>query len=254
MKNLKYILDEKLKQYYNTDFIPKDPICIPHRFSKAQDIEIAGFLASTLAFGKRTIIINKATELLSLMQNSPHDFILNFTPKDLNPFYDFKHRTVNSIDILHILNFLQLHYRRHSSLENAFSMHLKPNDESIENALIGFRNYVFSLNNSPTRTSKHIPTPSNKSSCKRLNMFLRWMVRNDNVGVDFGLWKNIRPSQLVCPCDVHVINTSKKYNLITRPNVDWKAAIELTENLKKFCKEDPIKYDFALFGLGIDGE
>lgn len=254
MPSIKNLLDKKLSQYYNQDFIPLDPISIPHRFTKKQDIEIAGFFAAMLAWGKRSIILKKASELMRYMDNAPYDFILNHTIADLTPFLAFKHRTINSVDVLHILRFLQNHYKSYPSLEDAFVMHMGVHDENVEPALRGFYKLVFGLENSPQRTTKHIPTPDKKSSCKRLNMFLRWMVRKDNVVVDFGLWHRIRPDQLICPCDVHVMNTAKKYSLVTDTKANWKTALELTKNLKNFCPQDPIKYDFALFGLGIDGE
>lgn len=254
MSFIKNLLDKKLSQYYNLDFIPLDPISIPHRYTRKQDIEIAGLLASILAWGKRSIILGKASELMRYMDNAPYDFVTNHTSRDLEPFLDFKHRTINSIDVLHILRFLQNYYKTNPSLEDAFAMHICGDDANVERALIGFYRLVFGLENSPQRTAKHIPTPERRSSCKRLNMFLRWMVREDSVGVDFGLWKKIRPDQLICPCDVHVMNTARKYSLVSDSKANWKTALELTENLKSFCPTDPIKYDFALFGLGIEGE
>lgn len=252
MDSIKQILDQKLSQYYNTDFIPLDPISIPHRYIKKQDIEISAFLASIMAWGRRSIIISKTSQLLMHMGSSPYEFIINHTENDLKCFYDFKHRTVNYIDILHLVRFLQDHYKNYESLENAFSLHMCAEDENVERGLIGFHDLVFSLHNSPHRTRKHIATPLRKSSCKRLNMFLRWMVRKDNMGVDFGIWERIKPHQLICPCDVHVMNTSQKYNLIRSSVANWATAVELTNVLKKFCPQDPVKYDFALFGLGID--
>jgi uncharacterized protein (TIGR02757 family) len=252
MDELKQILDQKLSQYYNADFIPLDPISIPHRYIKKQDIEISAFLASIMAWGRRSVIINKASQLLIHMGSSPYEFVMSYSVKDLKYFEAFKHRTINSIDISHLIRFLHDHYMNYDSLEDAFAMHMCVKDENVEKGLVGFHNLVFSLDNSPHRTRKHIATPIRKSSCKRMNMFLRWMVRKDNVGVDFGLWKKISPHQLICPCDVHVMNISKKYNLISGNIANWATAVELTNNLKKFCPQDPVKYDFALFGLGID--
>ncbi|MCE7059049.1 TIGR02757 family protein [Dyadobacter sp. CY343] len=247
------LLEEKVAQYNKPDFIPFDPISIPHRFSIKQDIEIMGFWAAILAWGQRKTIINKCIELASLMDNAPYDFVKNHTDNDLKPFLNFKHRTFNATDTLYFLHFFQNYYRSHDSLEYAFSSHLSNDSETIENALIGFHNLFSDSENFPTRTKKHIATPVRKSSCKRLNMFLRWMVRNDDKGVDFGIWNSISPAQLVCPCDVHVDRVSRLLGLIKRPVTDWQTALELTASLKLLDGSDPVKYDFALFGLGIEG-
>jgi uncharacterized protein (TIGR02757 family) len=247
------LLEEKVAQYNKPDFIPFDPISIPHRFSVKQDIEIMGFWAAILAWGQRKTIINKCIELASLMDNAPYDFVKNHTDNDLKPFLNFKHRTFNATDTLYFLHFFQNYYKSHNSLEYAFSSHLANGTETIENALIGFHDQFSDSENFPTRTKKHIATPVRKSSCKRLNMFLRWMVRNDDKGVDFGIWNNISPSQLVCPCDVHVDRVSRLLGLIKRPVTDWQTALELTASLKLLDSTDPVKYDFALFGLGIEG-
>jgi uncharacterized protein (TIGR02757 family) len=247
------LLEEKVQQYNRPDFIPFDPISIPHRFSIKQDIEIMGFWASVLAWGQRKTIINKCLELARLMDNAPYDFVLNHQESDLKPFLDFKHRTFNATDTLYFLHFFQNFYRQHDTLEYGFSKHLTAADETIENALIGFHNMFRDSEHFPARTAKHVATPLRKSSCKRLNMFLRWMVRKDNNGVDFGIWNKIRPNQLVCPCDVHVDRVSRLLGLIKRPVTDWQTALELTASLKQLDPLDPVKYDFALFGLGIEG-
>jgi len=247
------LLEQKAEQYNRPEFIPNDPITIPHRFSKKQDIEIMGFWAAVLAWGQRKTIINKCLELCELMDNAPHDFIMNHQESDLKKFLLFKHRTFNATDTLYFLHFFQNYYKNHDSLENAFSDHISKSDTTIENGLIGFHDLFCNSENFPLRTRKHIATPLRKSSCKRLNMFLRWMVRKDDKGVDFGIWQNISPSQLVCPCDVHVDRIARLLGLIKRPVTDWQTAKELTASLSLLNPNDPVKYDFALFGLGIEG-
>ncbi len=248
---LKEFLDKKVKEYKRPEFIATDPIVVPHRFSKPQDIEIAGFFASIFAWGNRTIIINKTTELFQMMDDAPHQFCLHATGADLKRLLNFKHRTFNTTDLLYFIEFLHFHYSNHPSLETAFSQWMQPGDDNIENALAGFHHYFFSLPDAPPRTKKHIATPERGSTCKRLNMFLRWMVRRDDQGVDFGIWKTISPSQLICPIDVHVARVARRFDLITRKQVDWLTGLELNTHLKRFDPEDPAKYDFALFGLGV---
>jgi uncharacterized protein (TIGR02757 family) len=248
--DLKEFLDEKSDHYNKPGFIANDPICIPHSFKKKQDIEIAGLFAATLAWGQRPTIIRKCKELLAMMDNAPHQFVLNHTDADLKPLLEFKHRTFNATDTLYFIEFLGWFYKHHKSLEEAFMLDHK--ETSIEKGLINFHNLFFSLEDHPNRTKKHVSTPERKSTCKRLSMYLRWMVRNDNRGVDFGLWKKIKPSQLVCPCDVHVERVARNLKLIKRKQTDWQTALELTDNLKTLDPLDPVKYDFALFGLGID--
>lgn len=259
-EEVKHILDEALTISNKPAFIDNDPISIPHRFELQQDIEIAGFFAAVFAWGNRTTIINKCNELIELMGNTPFQFIVGHEEKELKRFLDFKHRTFNATDVLHFIRFLKYHYTigykkyggKIASLESAFTFNMKSNDIDTENSLIGFHEYFFSLEDSPTRTKKHIPTPKNNSSCKRLNMYLRWMVRKDKQGVDFGIWKTIRPNQLVCPLDVHVQRTAKHLKLIKNEKSDWKTALELTQKLKKFDANDPVKYDIALFSLGVN--
>lgn len=250
-ENLKEFLDKKVGEYNQPFFIKNDPVCIPHFFTKKQDIEIAGFFAAIFAWGNRTTIINKSKELMQWMDMAPHDFCRSHTPQDLKKLLGFKHRTFNETDLLYFIEFFRFHYLKHDSLEVAFSRWINANDETLEKSLIGFREYFFSLEDVPPRTKKHISSPATNSTCKRLNMFLRWMVRNDNGGVDFGIWQNIRPSQLVCPIDVHVARVAKRFNLLQRKPIDWIAAMELTRYLRSLDKEDPVKYDFALFGLGV---
>lgn len=243
-------LDTKVREYNQPEFIKNDPISIPHLFAKRQDIEIAGLFAATLAWGQRVTIINNCRRLLGWMDNDPYNFILHHQASDLKPFLEFRHRTFNATDTLYFIEFLKWFYSAHESLEQAFMVDSK--DETIENGLIRFRNLFFSLPDYPTRTEKHIATPERKSACKRLVMYLRWMVRNDNTGVDFGIWKTIKPAQLVCPCDVHVERVARKLKLIKRKQTDWLTALELTANLRKLDADDPVKYDFALFGLGLE--
>jgi uncharacterized protein (TIGR02757 family) len=248
---LRLLLENKFQEYNRPGFIKDDPILIPHQFTEKQDIEIAGLFAAVLAWGNRTTIINKCQELMSLMDYNPYEFILRHKDSDLIHLQEFKHRTFNDTDLLYFVAFLKHFYRRHESLEEAFTLQLKPEDTNTYNALAGFRNLFFSLEH-PTRTRKHISSPETGSACKRLNMFLRWMVRKDQKGVDFGIWKEIRTDQLVCPCDVHVDRVARQLGLIKRSQTDWQTAVELTEELKRFDPVDPVKYDFALFGIGID--
>ena len=250
MIDLKSFLDTKVAQYNRPEFIKNDPVCIPHLFTQNQDIEIMGFWAATLAWGQRVTIINKCRELIALMDGAPYDFIMNHQDIDLKKLLHFKHRTFNDIDTLYFIAFFRWHYSNYESLESAFipAGHLK----GVEQALNHFRSYFFSLPDFPHRTKKHVSSPSQKSTCKRLNMFLRWMVRKDDNGVDFGIWNQIKPADLICPCDLHVDRVARKLKLITRKQTDWQTAVELSERLKELDPTDPVKYDFALFGLGIE--
>lgn len=247
---LKEFLDQKSDQYNQPGFIEHDPISIPHAFTKKQDIEIAGLFAAVLAWGQRVTIVRKCKELLVRMDNDPHQFILHHTAGDLKIFENYKHRTFNTTDTLYFIAFLRWFYGHHPSLEEAFGVPAE--DKTVEHGLINFHNLFFSLKDHPHRTKKHIATPERKSTCKRLNMYLRWMVRRDMRGVDFGLWNTISPAQLICPCDLHVDRVARKLKLIKRKQTDWQTAIELTSNLYKLDPDDPVKYDFALFGLGIE--
>lgn len=253
--DLKGFLDSKVAEYNRPDFIPNDPICIPHQFSDRQNIEIMGFIASILAWGQRKTIINKCNELIDRMGGNPFDFIVNHREEELRALLGFKHRTFNDTDLLYFVAFFRQHYERYASLEDAFLIGQERREEvEIEQSLNNFKSYFFSLPDYPARTRKHVSSPLQKSTCKRLNMFLRWMVREDNAGVDFGIWKRIKPSQLIAPCDVHVERVARKFHLITLDKVNWKTAIELTANLRLLDPEDPVKYDFALFGLGVEGQ
>jgi uncharacterized protein (TIGR02757 family) len=251
--SLKNFLDRKVDEYDQPSFIKSDPICIPHLFTKKQDIEIAGFFAAIFAWGNRTTIINKSSKLMQLMDNAPHQFITGHQVSDLKRLLGFKHRTFNTTDLLYFIEFFKHHYTANSSLESAFFNKQTTGREGdvIEGALNSFYNYFFSLEDSPARTVKHIASPQKNSTCKRLNMFLRWMVRRDKNSVDFGIWKKISPSQLVCPIDVHVARVARHFKLLDRKATDWQAALELTGNLRSLDEADPVKYDFALFGLGV---
>ncbi|MDN3582911.1 TIGR02757 family protein [Mucilaginibacter flavus] len=255
VENIKAFLDAKVAQYNRPEFIENDPVVIPHLFSKKQDIEIMGFWAATLAWGQRVTIIKKCKELITLMDGAPYDFIINHQEPDLKKLLNFKHRTFNDIDTLYFISFFRYHYESFDSLEDAFlPTTLLKTHQSInaEIALNHFRSYFFSLPDYPHRTKKHVSSPSQKSTCKRLNMFLRWMVRKDDAGVDFGIWNRIKPADLICPLDLHVDRVSRKLLLINRKQTDWQTAVELTERLRQFDPLDPVKYDFALFGLGIE--
>ena len=250
-KNLKELLEAQVAQYNRPDFIENDPISVPHQFTLLQDIEIMGFWVAMLAWGQRVTIINKSNQLVQLMDGAPYDFIVNHEEKDRQRFLDFKHRTFNTTDTLYFLEFLQNFYTHQDSLETAFAKYLSPDDPHVEKALIGFHDQFFALPHAPQRTRKHIATPKRKSTCKRLNMFLRWMVRKDDKGVDFGLWKKIKPSQLLMPLDVHVDRVARRLKLIDRKQTDWLTVLELTDQLKAFDPDDPVKYDYALFGQGV---
>ena len=244
-------LNKKVDYYNQPFFIEQDPICIPHSFTKKQDIEIAGFFAAIFAWGNRTTIINKSKSLMQLMDKAPYQFCMQHTEKDLKNLISFKHRTFTDTDVLYFVQFFKHHYLKYDSLETAFCNYLNKADATVEQALIGFNKYFFSLPDVPNRTLKHIASPAKNSTCKRLNMYLRWMVRVDNKGVDFGIWKNITPAQLVIPVDVHVASVARHFKLIQRPQNDWQTALALTNTLKILDKKDPTKYDFALFSLGV---
>ena len=223
IENLKTFLDAKVIQYNRPEFIPNDPVSIPHLFTKKQDIEIMGLWAAVLAWGQRVTIINKCHELIKLMDGAPYDFIMNHEESDLKKLLNFKHRTFNYVDTLYFISFFRNHYSKYESLESAFIP--AEGDYSPFRGLGGFRDYFFSFPDYPPRTKKHISSPSQKSTCKRLNMFLRWMVRKDDCGVDFGIWNKIKPSDLIIPCDLHVDRVARKLNLITRKQTDWQTAI-----------------------------
>ncbi len=247
--NIKTLLNNKTDQYNTVDFIPSDPISIPHRFNRKEDIEISGFLTSVIAWGRRTAIIKSANHLFDLMDSSPYEFLINSSDKDFRRFEGFVYRTFNSDDCLFLLHSLKNIYLNHGSLEiiaeNAFNR-----SKSIYNVIIELRKHIF-LTPHLLRSEKHIANPESGSAAKRINMFLRWMVRQDDNGVDFGLWNNIPQSHLMCPLDIHSGNVARKLGLLKRKQNDWKAVEELTNKLRSFDNKDPVKYDFALFGMGV---
>lgn len=248
MPSLQRFLDQKLLTHKHPDFIKDDPLSVPHRFTLPQDQEIAGFFAAVFAWGNRTTIIQKCTELLARMDNAPHAFCLDASPAERKKLLQFRHRTFTEDDLLYFVEFFNMHYKQYPSLESAFTDGMQTGDVTVEQGLNHFKQYFFRLPHLK-RTQKHIAAPEQGSACKRINMFLRWMVRND--GIDLGLWKKISPAQLVCPLDLHVSRVAKKFGLIDRPNADWTSALQLTERLREFDPEDPVKYDFALFALGV---
>ncbi|WP_117885457.1 TIGR02757 family protein [Aureibaculum luteum] len=245
---LKEFLDVKVIEYNNPKFIESDPILIPHRFQLKEDIEISGFLTATIAWGNRKMIINNANKMMELLDNSPHDFIINHKPSELKSLENFVHRTFNGNDFAYFIQALQHIYKNHGGLEAVFSQHIENN--STQNAIHNLKKVFFELDHLP-RTQKHISDPLKGSAAKRINMFLRWMARKDTAGVDFGIWETIAPSTLSCPLDVHSGNVARKLGLLTRKQNDAKALAELDYNLRELDPNDPVKYDFALFGLGV---
>ncbi|HRS54506.1 MAG TPA: TIGR02757 family protein [Bacteroidales bacterium] len=246
---LKDFLEEKYHKYNTTLFINNDPISIPHKYHLKEDVEIAGFLAAMISWGNRKAIINSANKLMLLMGNSPFDFVMNCNEKQLEKLNNFVYRTFNGEDCKFFVKSLRNIYQNYEGLEKVFSSESYFKwDAKI--AIIKFRKIFFSINYN-AHSLKHISNPEKGSACKRINMFLRWMVRKDDKGVDLGLWHNIPVSKLICPLDIHSARISRKLNLLKRKSNDWQAALELTEKLKQFDPYDPVKYDFALFGLGV---
>ncbi|GAA0870941.1 TIGR02757 family protein [Gangjinia marincola] len=246
--DLKNFLDQKVEQYNQFSFIAHDPIAIPHRFSKKEDIEISAFLVATIAWGNRKSILTNANKLMSLMDDAPHDFVINHEVNDLEKLSSFVHRTFNGDDLLYFISALKNIYQNHAGLESVFS--LKSTSKSTQAAITHFKKIFFELPHLQ-RTEKHVSDPSKNSAAKRLNMFLRWMVRKDQGSVDFGLWDTIATSALSCPLDVHSGNVARKLGLLKRKQNDGKALTELDKTLRKLDPLDPVKYDFALFGLGV---
>lgn len=263
-------LNRKVEEYNQPSFINDDPVCIPHLFSARADIEIAGLFTAVFAWGNRTTIINKSRELMARMDMRPHEFVLNAGASDLRGLLSFKHRTFTATDLLYFIEVLRRHYSMHDSLEAAFVHGLDAGDPDTTGALNGFYSYFFGsvwtdgpliseplgLDVSddfeiPARTRKHIAAPFRGSTCKRLNMYLRWMVRSNAGGVDFGLWRQVSPAQLVIPIDLHVARVASRFGLLQRAQLDWTAALELTARLRQLDPVDPVKYDYALFALGV---
>ncbi len=247
---VKGLLEHKYISYNQTSFIDLDPVSIPHKFSDFRDIEISGFWTAMLSWGQRKTIINKANQLCDLMDNAPYEFIMNHREKDLAPFRDFKHRTFNGDDALCFIHFFHEYYTKYESLEQLFiSESGQPSSiyEGISQLNKFFRSCPFFL----PRTGKHVAQAAKNSSCKRINMFLRWMVRKDAGGVDFGIWDKMSPSVLMIPLDIHVYRVARSLGLLTRDKTDWKSVVELTEKLRILDPQDPVKYDYALFGMGV---
>ncbi|MCF6294517.1 MAG: TIGR02757 family protein [Flavobacteriaceae bacterium] len=247
-QQLKEFLNTKAYQYNNPKFIESDPIQAPHRFSKKEDIEIAAFLTATIAWGNRKSIIKNAKRMMQLLDNSPYDFVMNHQDTDLEQLLPFVHRTFNGHDFIQFIKCLKHIYKIHLGLENVFSKYAETN--SLQPSIHEFKKAFFEIEHLP-RTQKHVSDPLKNSAAKRINMFLRWMVRKDNAGVDFGIWTSLSPAQLSCPLDVHSGNVARKLGLLTRKQNDAKALLELDTALRKLDAQDPVKYDFALFGLGV---
>lgn len=246
--DLKEFLDEKADLYNRPSFIELDPISIPHRYLKKEDIEISGFLAATIAWGNRKMILRNADRLMNLMDDSPFDFVRNHRESDLERMYKFVHRTFNSEDLIYFIHGLRHIYLNKGGLENIFEMH--KTDHSLQPAIHELTKIFFELPHNK-RTEKHVSDPFKGSAAKKINMFLRWMVRKDNRGVDFGIWDSISPSILSCPLDVHSGNIARRLGILKRKLNDSKAVTELDTVLRTFDKHDPVRYDFALFGLGV---
>lgn len=245
---LKDFLDEKVIQYNTLDFIDSDPVQIPHLFSQKEDIEIAGFLSATIAWGNRKMIIQNSHRMLDLMGNAPYDFVMSHSESDLESLNNFVHRTFNGQDFMGFIKSLQHIYKNHGGLEAVFAQNQE--EQSMQKSISEFKKTFFSIPHLP-RTQKHISDPLNNSAAKRINMYLRWMVRQDNKGVDLGIWKSISPAALSCPLDVHSGNVARKLGILNRKQNDSKALAELDAKLREFDPNDPVKYDFALFGLGV---
>ena len=249
---LKQFLDEKVELYNNPAFIESDPISIPHQFDLKEDIEIMGFLVATIAWGNRKMIIKSGKYLASILGNSPYDFIMNYGETDSAFLRNFKHRTFNSFDLDFFITALKNIYTKHKGIENVFYSPIDSETTTMYNSIENFRKVFFeTVEDAKFRTFKHVASPAKGSASKRINMYLRWMVRQDKKGVDFGIWKSINPSLLSCPLDVHSGNVGRVLGLLPRKQNDWRAVMELDDNLRKMDVSDPVKYDFALFGLGV---
>jgi uncharacterized protein (TIGR02757 family) len=249
LAEIKPLLDEQFERFNVHKFINDDPISIPHRFSTKEDREIIGFLTATLAWGQRPVILRNALKLAEWMDHSPAAFILHHSAAERKPFSKFVHRTFNGIDAVYFIKALQKLYLLHNGLEQSFaSAYQETNDTAL--AIHNWRKLFLSFN-APARTSKHFADPLSNSSAKRICMYLRWMVRKDNGGVDFGIWDSISPSLLYAPLDLHSGKTARELGLLKRKQDDWKAVAELTENLRLLDPQDPVKYDYALYGLGV---
>lgn len=249
---LKSLLDEFVDKYNRQDFIPDDPIAIPHRFNVKEDIEISGFLTALIAWGSRVAIIKAASSLMDLLDNDPYNFIRNFHKNELNRFNNFVYRTMKPDDVKFLIKALREIWEKHGGLEKLFVSGLRSDDENVFNAISNLRK-EFLKTDHLKRSEKHLANPDAGSAAKRINLFLRWMVRSDNRGVDFGIWKRIKTDMLICPLDIHSGNTARALNLLNRKANDRQAALILTKRLKDLDPDDPVKYDFALFGIGVSG-
>jgi len=247
--DLRDFLDEKVTRYNHPGFMELDPIQIPHMYKEKKDIEISGFLSAVISWGNRVSILKNAKRMMKIMGNSPCDFVLNHSDKDLEKVDGFVHRTFNAVDLAYFIEALKNLYIQRNGLEGIFTKY--QTDTSLQPAIHQLKKEFFSLPHLP-RTLKHLPDPLKGSAAKRINMFLRWMVRKDDAGVDFGIWKEISPAKLSCPLDVHTGHIARKLGLLTRKQNDAKAVAELDKVLRSFDQADPVKYDFALFGLGIN--
>tara|TARA_R110000796_G_scaffold88850_6_gene192097 strand:+ start:167031 stop:167795 length:765 start_codon:yes stop_codon:yes gene_type:complete len=245
---LKAFLDEKVVQYNHPTFLESDPIQIPHTFTKKEDIELSAFLTATISWGNRKSIITNAKKMMALLDEAPFDFVMNYQEDDLARFNSFVHRTFNGEDISFFIKSLRNIYQNHEGLETVFKS--KSKNHTLQPAISAFKKVFFEIPH-PKRTTKHVSDPLKNSAAKRINMFLRWMVRDNATGVDFGIWKSISPAYLSCPLDVHSGNVARKLGLLNRKQNDAKALAELDQNLRKLDPNDPVKYDFALFGLGV---
>lgn len=245
---MKAFLDEMAQKYETKDFIAPDPISIPHRYELKEDIEIAGFLAATIAWGQRPTILKNGHRLMDILGSSPFDFIMNHRPSDLQKLDGFVHRTFQSIDLKHFIKALRHIYTRHEGLESIFIKH--QTEDSLHDAITALHHHFFEIPHEK-RTTKHVANPSKGSVAKRIHMFLRWMIRSADRGVDFGLW-DILPSKLSIPMDVHVANMSRKLGLIQGKQNNLRSLTELNNQLRNFDAVDPVKYDFALFGMGVN--
>lgn len=248
------LLEQAHDKFNRPDFIDNDPILIPHLFSRKEDIEIAGFLTALLAWGRRDIIIRSARDFLNRMDMAPYEFVTQAGPSDLSRLDSLVHRTFQGPDARSLVMGLREAYLQHGGLEGLFAQGAQTSSGDVEAAIIYARTRLIAADGFAQRSEKHLANPAKGSSAKRINMFLRWMVRKDRRGVDFGLWSGISPAQLICPLDIHTETVGKALGLLSRSQRDWKAALELTGSLRRFCPEDPVKYDFSLFGLGVTGE
>ncbi len=247
-EEIKIFLEEKVRQYNHPGFIEDDPISVPHRYSRKEDIEISAFLAATISWGNRVQIVKNAHRLLDIMGESPFDFIMSHQQKDLEKCSGFYYRTFNEDDLKYFVLALKNIYTRYADMESIFVQYATT--DSLQGAIHHFRNIFFALEHHP-RMRKHVSDPLNGSAAKKINMFLRWLIRKDASGVDLGIWKQLKPSQLSCPLDVHSAGIARKLGLLSRKQNDAKAVQELDAHLRRMDPQDPVKYDFALFGLGI---